>query len=535
MKRNQSLIRELSKLVGVSLLLVRNDATLGARGLLAHRGQPVPVRASKMDRMLSRASIRVALAAALACAAVGCSDDGTGGVDKAGGTGEPVTLRMATAYHDLGDLPALAYFVNQVAEVSDGAVRIEIVGEWGDAAPNAEESVVRGVADGDADLGWAGSRVFDTLGVTEFQALAAPMLVDSYALEGTIIRSGITKEMMSGLDDVGVEGLGVLAEGLRKPFGVERPIVGPGDWKDITFATVASKTQAAAISALGAEPVELFGSGREEALDEGEIQGFEFSLYNYSRDPALQDKAPFVTANVNLWPLMSVVFGNPEGLSALSTEQRGWLEEAARDAADRSSTLVDTDAESVRNVCGGGPRFTVASAHELAALKKAFAPVYASFRKDPTTEMFIDKILALKDTVAPAAAVPSNEDCAGAAPGPGESGTGTAPAALNGTYRYKITLDAAQDASMVDDQDTYPIITTIYLEDGNLEGGCYGAEGGTYSVDGDRIAFHSSEYDYTTEVTFKQDEVGNLDLTPAPGTDPGDAFQCYSQEWTKIE
>lgn len=487
-----------------------------------------------MDRMWSRASLRVAVVAALACAAVGCGDDGTGGVDKAGGTGEPVTLRMATAYHDLGDLPALAYFVNHVAEVSDGEIRIEIVGEWGDAAPNAEETVVRGVADGDADLGWAGSRVFDTLGVSEFQALVAPMLVDSYALEGMIIRDGITKDMMSGLDEVGVEGLGVLAEGLRKPFGVEQPIVGLEDWKDITFATVASKTQAAAIRALGAEPVELFGSGREKALDDGEIQGFEFSLYNYSRDPALQDKAPYVTANVNLWPLMSVLFANPERLSSLSTKQRGWLEEAARDAADRSSTLVDTDAESVRNTCGGGPRFTVASAQELATLKEAFAPVYASLRQDPKTKMFIDKIDALKDTVAPAAALPSNTDCSGEAPDPGDPETGTAPAALNGTYRYKITFEAAQDAGMVDDEDTYPTVVTIYLEDGDLEGGCYGAEGGTYSVDGDRIAFHSSEYGYTTEVTFKQDDEGNLDLTPVPGTDPGDAFQCYSQEWTKI-
>ena len=371
-----------------------------------------------MNRMTSRVSLRVAVVVALAaCAAAGCSDDGAG-VDKAGGTGEPVTLRMATAFHDLGDLPALAYFVEQVGEVSDGEIRIEVVGEWGDAAPDAEESVVRGVADGDADLGWAGSRVFDTLGVTEFQALTAPMLVDSYALQGMVIESGVTEEMMTGLDELGVEGLGVLAEGLRKPFGVEGPIVGPRDWEGITFATVASDGQTAAISALGATPVELFGSGREEALDDGEIQGFEFNLYNYSRDPALQDKAPYVTANVNLWPLMSVVFANPDRLSSLTAEQRGWLEEAARDAADRSSTLVDTDAESVLNVCGGGARFAVASTDDLAALEDAFAPVYASLREDSTTEVFIDRILALKETVAPAAALPTRADCTGGGAGP---------------------------------------------------------------------------------------------------------------------
>ena len=82
-----------------------------------------------------------------------------------------------------------------------------------------------------------------------------------------MIESGVTEEMMTGLDELGVVGLGVLAEGLRKPVGVERPIVGLQDWQGITFATVASNGQTAAISALGATPEVVFGSARDEALD----------------------------------------------------------------------------------------------------------------------------------------------------------------------------------------------------------------------------------------------------------------------------
>ena len=118
----------------------------------------------------------VALAAARQA---GCSDDGRA----------PSTRREARANRLLfawllptvtwASFPALTYFVEQVEEISDGEIRIEIVGEWGDAADDAEAAVVRGVAEGDVDLGWAGSRVFDTLGVSDFQALTAPMLVDS--------------------------------------------------------------------------------------------------------------------------------------------------------------------------------------------------------------------------------------------------------------------------------------------------------------------------------------------------------------------
>jgi hypothetical protein len=91
------------------------------------------------------------------------------------------------------------------------------------------------------------------------------------------------------------------------------------------------------------------------------------------------------------------------------------------------------------------------------------------------------------------------------------------------------------DADEVGDPETnYPHIITITLEDGHLEGGCFGAGGGTYSVEGDRITFYSVEYDGYTTVTFSVDGKGNLHLTPVLPMDPGIAFECYYKPWTKI-
>ena len=122
-----------------------------------------------------------------------------------------------------------------------------------------------------------------------------------------------------------------------------------------------------------------------------------------------------------------------------------------------------------------------------------------------------------------------------AAPQAPASATAAGPANLNGTYRWEITLDEAQAADMVDPEDTYPQVTTIKLADGELEGGCFGAAGGTYTVKGDRITFHSIEYGYGSTVTFSRDADGSLHLTPVPPIDAGDAFVCFSQVWTKIE
>jgi TRAP-type transport system periplasmic protein len=214
-----------------------------------------------MQWMRGRARLAtVALAVIAAVVAGGCGGGAAG--DKAGGAGEPVVLRMANAYGDLNGVPAVQDFVSLVEERSGGNLRIQVEGPWGDYANDAEEQVVRAVAAGKADLGWAGGRVFDTMGVTSFQALQAPMLIDSYALERAVIASEIPGRMLQGLTKVGVHGLGILADGLRQPIAVKHPLLGVGDWRGITFGTVKSQGQIQALRALGAAPMEIFRRSR---------------------------------------------------------------------------------------------------------------------------------------------------------------------------------------------------------------------------------------------------------------------------------
>jgi TRAP-type C4-dicarboxylate transport system substrate-binding protein len=201
-----------------------------------------------MHWMRGRARLATAaLAVIAAVVAGGCSGGGAAG-DKAGGSGEPVVLRMANAYGDLDVVPAVQDFVSRVKERSGGNLRIQVASTWGDYADDAEQQVVRAVAAGKADLGWAGARVFDTMGVTSFQALQAPMLIDSYALEQAVAASDLPGQMLQGLTKVGVGGLGVLGDGLRKPIAVKHPLVAVGDWRGITFGTLKSAGQAQARS-----------------------------------------------------------------------------------------------------------------------------------------------------------------------------------------------------------------------------------------------------------------------------------------------
>jgi TRAP-type C4-dicarboxylate transport system substrate-binding protein len=472
----------------------------------------------------------VALAVIAAVVAGGCGGGGGSG-DKAGGSGEPVVLRMANAYGDLQTAPVVEQFVSQVKERSGGNLRVQVTSRWGDYADDAEQQVVRAVAAGKVDLGWAGARVFDTMGVPSFQALQAPMLIDNYALEQAVVASDMPGQMLQGLDKVGVRGLGVLPDSLRKPVAVKHPVLGLGDWRGITFGTLKSQGQAQAIRSLGATPMEVFRRSRNEALLDGRLQGLEMDLFVYEHGGPVQP-APYVTANVTLWPQMDVLFANPDRLGRLTEQQRGWLQQAAQDAAGRVAALADRDAQSLKNACRSGARFANASQADVAALRGAFASVYASLERDPQTKAFIGRIQALKRSTSAEAPLAIPAGCTGKASGQPAASAGTAPADLNGTYRYLLTKE---DARKVGDPevDQFPHVNTVKLRDGKVDGGCFG-QGATYSVTGDQITFDTPEYGYTMTFTFSVDGKGNLHLTPAPSMDKGDAFECSYKPWTKI-
>jgi TRAP-type C4-dicarboxylate transport system substrate-binding protein len=95
------------------------------------------------------------------------------------------------------------------------------------------------------------------MGVSSFQALQAPMLIDSYALEQAVVASDIPGQMLQGLTKVAVTGFGVLADGLRKPIAVKQPMLGVADWRGMKFGTYRSQGQDQAIRALGATPMEV--------------------------------------------------------------------------------------------------------------------------------------------------------------------------------------------------------------------------------------------------------------------------------------
>src|SRR5215467_3287268 len=349
-----------------------------------------------MKRGIAGALIALALMAATA----GCS--AVAGGDKAGGpVGGPVVLRMASTASGLDDIPPVGEFVRRVDTVSGGTLRIAMMNSWGDYAPGAEAQLVRAVAAGTVDLGWAGSRVFDTVGMRSWQALSAPMLIDSYPLENAVLRSGMPGRMLAGLPRIGVAGLGVLGERLRLPFGAHRPLLAPVDWRGVSFGTYRSGVQEQAIRALGATPLVAFGPYRDHYLARGEMQGFELGIRRYLRDVG-PTGTMYATANMALWPQFDVLIANPRWLASLTAQQRRWLKEAA-DAAARDSVALAASGSAgyIRQACAIGARFVTATPTDLADARRSLTAVYQKLETDQQTRAFIQQIQRLKAATPP--------------------------------------------------------------------------------------------------------------------------------------
>ena len=370
-----------------------------------------------------------------------CASCTSASADRSGGSGPPTVLVLANNDESLDGAPAVTRFVERVRELSDGRVRVDVQSSWGGGYD--EVGVVRAVGAGQADLGWAGTRVMDQVGVDAFRPLHAPFLVGSYAAQSAVVGDPLAGELLAELAPLGVTGLALAADQLRMPAAAARPLLTPADFAGLVFRTAASGAQESGLRALGAVPKAGRGSpGRLDGVDAVETMWWTYAI-NGQYGPM-----PYVTSNAALWPRSLAIFANTERLGGLTEQQRGWLVQAGQDASSWSTAHAqDRDAEQVKRVCRFGARVATATPDQLAALRSAAQPVYAALRADARTAAVLRRVEGLVAGAVPGPPVSLPAGCAyrpgeeqnrtpdlPALAGPGDPGT-----LPQGVYRLTLT------------------------------------------------------------------------------------------------
>ena len=243
-----------------------------------------------------------------------------------------------------------------------------------------------------------GSRAFDSVGVTAFEPLDAPLLIDSYPLEQKVLGSDVVEPMLGALDQIGLAGIGMIPGPLRKPLGTAGPLLAPADFHGLSIGVQQSRIASETMKALGGDP--------HWFAVEGDASGFDAidSQVSAIQGNGYDAKGSSLTTNVNLWPRPMVVFAGAKLLASLSADEQHVLREAATSTWRRSSAFVQTgEQEHARiSVAAATRGFVVATDAQLAALRDAVRPVYDLIGAGAGNSDAIATIESLKRAVAAA-------------------------------------------------------------------------------------------------------------------------------------
>ena len=448
-----------------------------------------------------------------AVAAAGC--DGSDS-NKLGATKRTEAKVLVVANGSSGPPGELEYFSKALTRVSEGRLRVEFRNEWRYGEANTELKLLRDVAAGKADMGWVGSRSLSPLGLPEFDALQAPLLIDSYALEERVVGSDVVRDMLGRVDSLGVEPVGLLPGSLQYLL-TTTPVSGPADLSGSAIGYFGFEHGAKALEALGARPRSI-GWGFESY---GELDG-SVEPTDAFIGSGFHRRAKHLAANLPVWPRPLVLFASPrvdaEDLELLrraateaSTEVRGPAEERQRD-----QTQV---------LCRAGVQLNEV---DLAAMRRAVRPVYTRLESDPRARRVVESIETIaSDLKAPASVL----RCAAAS----RPTSGTLPV---GTYEVTITPAEMRAAGWKGPDTEIPRRFTLEItpdefisrDIANAEIGIQG----TYSVFRDRFVANGTNGDeLTAHWEADGDELRFSDMTLDPvGGGPAETDSPYSLVFT---
>ncbi len=281
-----------------------------------------------------------------------------------------IVLSLANGNHDH---EALKPFAEAAAAATGGSVTIKFEDAAHRDEAAYESAIIDDVAAGTYDLGWAAPRPWHGKGVTSFDALMAPFLVDGYALQRAVLESDLEQEMLAGLDGTGLVGLGILPGPMRRVAMAEGYFRAHGDLRGKLIGIQDSDIAAKTFEALGAStkaiPAEPYQGKDAVEQQLGSMVG---NRYHY--------ELPHVTVDLALWPRPVILFANKARFDSLSVEQQTALRGIAKQLIASTTAAVEIeDTSAVATLCADGSDIVVAGdaqgaragEHSQAGLRRA--------------------------------------------------------------------------------------------------------------------------------------------------------------------
>src|SRR5439155_10363250 len=127
-------------------------------------------------------------------------------------------------------------FAAKVAELSDGGLKFVLDNKWEAGSTSSDVDAIHALEAGKADLAVVPARAWHSVGINDFDALVAPLEVDSMALQQKLLASDMPDQMLAAVTRLGLDGIGILPGPMRLPAGITRPLLAPADYAGARIA-----------------------------------------------------------------------------------------------------------------------------------------------------------------------------------------------------------------------------------------------------------------------------------------------------------
>ena len=285
---------------------------------------------------------------------------------------------------------AATTFAEKMDELSGGEIKVN---PKPGAVLGGEREVLEGMQIGTIELtisstGPVGNFIPDTY------ALDFPFLFKDYDSAREVLDGPVGQELLAEFDDVGLVGLAWGENGFRNITNSRHPITEPEDVKDLKIRTMENSVHIDAFRELGAAPTPMSWTEVITALQQGTID-------------AQENPVPIIVAN-KLWDVQDYVSMTRHVYSpaiivmskitwdGLTDEQKGWVKEAAIDAAAANRAYVDkNEEEGVALMRENGMEVTTEVDHD--AFAAAVQPTYEKMGQEFGVSEIVKKIQAAQE------------------------------------------------------------------------------------------------------------------------------------------
>ena len=464
-------------------------------------------------------------------------------VDRAGSDTLVLTLGTSDGLVQVSDRSyGPVSFVKAIESVSGGRLRVRVVTDVGNGAADAETQLVKDLVAGELDLGYPATRAYAAAGIRGLEPFDAPFVLANHQAVAEAVTGDAGRLALAALKGKGLVGLALGDGGLRRPMSVKGALVTTGAWQGVRFRVYNSPTQAAAVTALGARPVDATQAW-EAMMARGDLDGAEIGLEAPdSLSPNIPDL--HMALNIVLWPKVSTFVANERRFLALSAEQQTWIRQAADRARIASLGGPWDDTEIVAAQCRRGMVFQSATAPQLAELRDAVEGVVRNLRSDQHTAALMHAVDVAAARHPDPKDPPVAENCAASVQSAVSELRGKPPSTLpDGVYRTEIPISAVAAAGLNNSPGWSGVWTlrvthaeyALYCKPLDQPGRDCGAEQSDAALEGGRLVGASHDVSFVSDPAAAARLTGcHPPTTAGTGTCPG-VLPTYSSSWRVVD